>query len=319
MGATAFIGGPISWLARLLCLVMCMALIGAGQPRDDEIVSLSDTLKSLPRSELNEVLEVSLILSWEDGVTLDKYVQFAGLVVGPDMDGDALLLSVISTVDQIPDRDLVQWILSNVPEEILAEAMFGDKGGANSPVTALSDTVARFFEAEVSAGDLWSLLDGIGKQGSRAIELFGSDEDGDHWPQVDDEQEKQLKGIALYLQAQFLLFHGQAVNWGQPLPDIRNADDLNPFTGTTSPQQLSDETRAGAYAAAFEKAIAMLIDSAQYFGNNDALALIALLHFSKVHAFSLQDPDVPLGVMAVQRLGIRKPLKMLHKVVGGQC
>ena len=309
----------------ICCAVKCVFVEAAATTAKHDGVNapppeqIADAVNALGRESLLDVLEVSLVTTWTDGTTLDSFIQFANAAPGasaespidPGLDGDALLNQVFQRIGHLPDAVLAGWLLEFVPQDILTGAVFGppEFGGpassSSSPDDGVAELLGRFFDAEVSAKDIWETLEQASSPSTSAavslprasapdsLDHSSSNAPTDLLLDVDATNEAEvaaLKGAALFARAQLLLFRAKAVS------------------GLTA-----------AYASVpaitdFELALTLLVDAAQYYDHADSLALLVLLHFSKAHSFLWGNAAAPGGLMVATRLGIRNPLKALQKV-----
>lgn len=336
---------PAQLLRALGCVLFLVALASecvlAGDQATAEHPSAADAkpppeeiaaaVNSLDRESLLDVLELSLVATWTDGATLDSFIQFANAAPGssvesfidPNLDGDALLNQVFERIDHLPEAVLAKWLLDSVPQDTLIAAVFGPEFGAlssASPDDGVAELLGRFFDAEVSAQEVWSTLEQASSPAvSRpSVSAASAPESSDHHSSlnsnpnspsdllltVDATNEADvaaLQGAALFARAQLLLFRAKA------------------FSGPAAAAAAAAVARAPAASSVpspsgFEHALMLLVGAAQFYDHADSLALLALLHFSKAHSFVWGSAAAPGGSMVAMRLGIRNPLKALQKV-----
>ena len=107
---------------------------------DDDVHAL---LPTMDRAEVVQILESTLILTWTDSVTVDKFIHFVNSrivarnkrtttttdqrvpIINGNLDGDELLDQISARVNQIAveKQALVDWLLNSVKVEVLQEAV----------------------------------------------------------------------------------------------------------------------------------------------------------------------------------------------------
>lgn len=255
----------ILWML-LLCAALLPCIVRSGSDILTSQDSMEEALVDLPQEDLEVVLHHALSTLWTDGKTVMNFVNFFNnfikqqpslqTSIDPTLEADELLYDIFNKLPNLPLSLIREWLATNIDSSHLEDILltFGMLGG--NEVGAVEQILGYFYEHDITAKEMWLQLSHI----------------------IDSpEEDNKAKGNALFVKAQFLLFHFKIVASmcnGSP-----NVDETPKFCSRT-----------------FDQAITMLVDAFLEYEQYDSLALLSLLHFSRAHDFRWNSVDAMGGI-----------------------